>query len=717
MDWSDHAIWWPEKNMWLDKTRWTLDQYNITADAIIYFTPMHKTLRVQLPDLRIIDCNVDFSVRTFNASINLCKDLGIRHPEELSLCKPLEQDDLKQNYQETPKKKHPPPPTKDGKTGERIDTNTFISKNGRQYHSNGSLNGTLRSSNKNGAAPFYSNPGTLRNGNYSPYTNGHTPTTPPFQNASSQGALNSSVLSAIDGGDLSLAQSPPPSQDAKAVQLHPKTLVEKARMNVGWLDSSLSIMEQGVSEFDTLLLRFKYYSFYDLSPKYDAVRINQIYEQAKWQILNEEMDCTEEEMLLFAALQLQVTLQSNVAQPHDLFEEDDDVDAALNDLEISLEGSLNNGHNMTKTPFLADTLRYFRPKRFTLKSFKRLHFVLRDLNLNAFRSSDMAHKGSEPTVSVNLKGCEVTPEINIAQQKYQIKLEVPSAEGMTEMWLRCDSEGQYAKWMAACRLAAKGKSLADSSYDAEVKSIQAFLSMQHPANAPVINPETLDINVEEYVAPRFLRKLKSKLRQRILEAQANVKNLNLLEAKMNFIKAWQSLPGYGVSLFVVKFHGEKKEELLGVSCNKIMRMTLNNGDHIKTWRFSTMKAWNVNWETKHMMIQLDDERNENVIFNCLSADCKVVHEFIGGYIFLSMRSKDANQQLNEEMFHKLTGGWVIAETRDGHDIDAIGVIGAPFQGNLKICERGVDVVFVLIIIVGLSHIGLEADLQLWETHQ
>jgi kindlin 2 len=130
----------------------------------------------------------------------------------------------------------------------------------------------------------------------------------------------------------------------------------------------------------------------------------------------------------------------------------------------------------------------------------------------------------------------------------------------------------------------------------------------------------------------------------------------LLEAKVNFIKAWQSLPDYGVSLFVVRFHGEKKDELLGVAANKIMRMSLNAGDHIKTWRFSTMKAWNINWETKHMMIQFDDDKS--VIFNCLSPDCKVVHEFIGGYIFLSMRSKDANQSLNEEMFHKLTGGWV-----------------------------------------------------------
>ena len=50
--------------------------------------------------------------------------------------------------------------------------------------------------------------------------------------------------------------------------------------------------------------------------------------------------------------------------------------------------------------------------------------------------------------------------------------------------------------------------------------------------------------------------------------------------------------------------------------------------------------------------------NISDLFQCLSADCKVIHEFIGGYIFLSMRSKESNQQLNQELFHKLTGGWV-----------------------------------------------------------
>ena len=63
-------------------------------------------------------------------------------------------------------------------------------------------------------------------------------------------------------------------------------------------------MEQGIRELDTLLLRFKFYTFFDLNPALDAVRINQLYEQAKHQLINEEVDCTEEEMLMFAALQV-----------------------------------------------------------------------------------------------------------------------------------------------------------------------------------------------------------------------------------------------------------------------------------------------------------------------------------------------------------------------------------------------------------------------------
>lgn len=57
-----------------------------------------------------------------------------------------------------------------------------------------------------------------------------------------------------------------------------------------------------------------------------------------------------------------------------------------------------------------------------------------------------------------------------------------------------------------------------------------------------------------------------------------------------------------------------------------------------------------------MTVEFADE--PSLAFICAEVDCKVVHEFIGGYIFLSTRAKDQNESLDEEMFYKLTSGWI-----------------------------------------------------------
>lgn len=41
------------------------------------------------------------------------------------------------------------------------------------------------------------------------------------------------------------------------------------------------------------------------------MRINQLYEQAKWSILTEEVECTEEEMMTFAAIQVRPLVLPN----------------------------------------------------------------------------------------------------------------------------------------------------------------------------------------------------------------------------------------------------------------------------------------------------------------------------------------------------------------------------------------------------------------------
>ena len=72
-------------------------------------------------------------------------------------------------------------------------------------------------------------------------------------------------------------------------------------------------------------------------------------------------------------------------------------------------------------------------------------------------------------------------------------------------WLQ---EDQYARWMAAIKLASRGKSLADASYQSEVRGIQAFLSLQQPARTPAISPDKIDIQVEDFLAPRFVKRIR-----------------------------------------------------------------------------------------------------------------------------------------------------------------------------------------------------------------
>ncbi|KAK5648422.1 hypothetical protein RI129_003314 [Pyrocoelia pectoralis] len=566
MDWSDHALWWPNRNVWLTRTRSTLDQCGVQADALLHFTPMHKALRVQLPDLRYLDMRVDFSIKTFAAVVGVCKDLGIRHPEELNSEKKRKENVSQKNGALA---SIPPP-----------DTNTFI-PNQSPVGSTGSLDKTplmcapVTPQKPPSSTPLNS-PGNVSIWNKSEYdANGS------YSPNSTPGSEQMMVVLTVLLHKVHLSPSP----EAKNHLIRPKTLVEKARMNVAWLDSSLSIMEQGVRERDTLCLRFKFYSFYDLNPKIDA---------------------------------LQVVLQTGQPQPNFdngnlVFPNEDDIDAALTDLQSTLEGSTINAQ--TNDYSMSDIFYYlhnqiylihFRPKRFTLKALKKYWFTCRDLHYT-FTKVEKKRFIMEIQHSLNLKGCEVTPDVNISQNKYGIKLEVPSPEGMSEMYIRCDNEKQYAKWMAACRLAAKGRTLADSSYNTEVQTILDFIQMQRPSETgPAINPKSLDIQPEDYIAPRFTRKIKGRLVQRILEAHTNVKELPLIDAKLNYIKAWQSLPDYGISLFVVRFMGHKKDDLIGVAHNRLMKMDINNGDHLKTWRFNTMKAWNVNWEVKHMMVQFEE---------------------------------------------------------------------------------------------------------------
>ena len=63
------------------------------SDAKLEFTPVHRYVTVELPDKQRYQVRVNFAVMTFFAVAEICRELNIRHPEEMSLLRsPLDKE-------------------------------------------------------------------------------------------------------------------------------------------------------------------------------------------------------------------------------------------------------------------------------------------------------------------------------------------------------------------------------------------------------------------------------------------------------------------------------------------------------------------------------------------------------------------------------------------------------------------------------------------------
>ncbi|CAH8573871.1 unnamed protein product [Schistosoma turkestanicum] len=774
--WSDHAIWWIDRNIWLLHSRTTLDQYGIQSDARLMFRRMHNDVQIVLPSLTPLVIRVNYAARLFTVVRDICKELNIRHSEELSLTLPITKNMLKTNC---------PLPT--------------IRPGLRRP-------GTSLSNQRNDQTPIKSKvpspPSSVYptvDGQQNPYNtlNSHAGTMMRFK---SDNSLDQERLDFARYADCSLKRS------AKAVfadnwLMKPKNLVQKARLNSGWLDSSRSLLEQGIkpssSEADshdphsppTLYLCFKYFTFYDVILKYDAVRIHQLYEQARWSLLSGQFDCTEDEMVVFAAYQLQAELQSaavnqqlcvtnfpdmNNTNPYstlgacstvssnyvnrspvhatsspDLAKKHyphynsgglvsqlprnlspigstmvdgtpsnvhniggvDEVDELLSELEQScgvteesepvlrtLQNAVRStGHDMTDTsevPSLEGAIKVFRDRSRLLKRYKAYWAVIVEARLCLFRSQTQT---KECLAEYSLRDCTVSPDVNVAHQKFIIKLSVLSVLDQKssndspltlppnnytprelcptreEIWLKFDSAEQYACWLAACRLGSRGKTLASKvAYSKEVEATLELLKLQMPGPSPAMSlseSTTYLGDLTDFCSDRIIRKARSKdtLRQRITEAHVNIRDLGLLEAKYKYVQTWQRLTGFGRSYFIVQFErgllglpntssgglfSTSMDDIIAICHGRIEVVSPQTGEILLTWNFSDLRSWNVNWDAEKVILEF---RNSQVSFRPLSTNCKTIVEFIGGYVFLSQRNLEKSQEVNERLFHRLTG--------------------------------------------------------------
>lgn len=71
--------------------------------------------------------------------------------------------------------------------------------------------------------------------------------------------------------------------------------------------------------------------------------------------------------------------------------------------------------------------------------------------------------------------------------------------------------------------------------------------------------ENCELRIGSYYVDVDVHFFCCQLTQRILDAHASVQEMNLINTKLSYIRAWQALPEYGITYFIVRFRGSKKE--------------------------------------------------------------------------------------------------------------------------------------------------------------
>eukprot|EP00800_Vazella_pourtalesii_P014174 TRINITY_DN3528_c1_g2_i1.p1 TRINITY_DN3528_c1_g2~~TRINITY_DN3528_c1_g2_i1.p1 ORF type:complete len:638 (+),score=156.95 TRINITY_DN3528_c1_g2_i1:60-1973(+) len=428
-----------------------------------------------------------------------------------------------------------------------------------------------------------------------------------------------------------------------------KSLKDLAYINKYWLESNRSLYEQDVYDEDHLYLRFKYHAFLDLNPQLDDFRIRQLFEQAKWSVLCEEVDCTEEEAMTFAALQFQVTLaySQNEQQKKENFAAiASDIDQQL----IDLKDSLGQTDADLQAP-AEETFGYLKITKggFTLRGPKRYWFMLQGVTLCEYKSNE----DKNIIGKYNVKGAVSEADLDPDKNKYVINLQLECGD---DIRLLCDNSDEYVKWMASFKIAGRGEIITESKLDREKASVNAFIAMQtgksdtNGATPGAVKPE---LQPHLLLSQRFIKKYKSKLKdlsRKVVEAHASFLNLSLIDAQMQYIHNWMMQLDFGISYFVVQFTRPKREALLGIAFNRMVAIDIHSFDQIKVWRFAAMEQWKINWKSKEMRI-IHEEGDFG--FMCLSCDLRVVHEFIGGNVFLYLRD-DPYAPLDLKVFQQLT---------------------------------------------------------------
>ncbi|XP_030825759.1 fermitin family homolog 3 [Camarhynchus parvulus] len=410
-------------------------------------------------------------------------------------------------------------------------------------------------------------------------------------------------------------------------------LERRARLHARWLDVGRSLLEQGVAAEQELELRFKYPCA--LGEPQPGLHSQLLQEQALGSILAEELECSEEQGLRFAALQylIEGAEWGEGRDPQDPPEPPPDLETALEKLELSLGGGESPGtpeEELGAPPELDEELEIHRGFPWPFRGSRPGRAALSGSSLSLWSPPG----SGGPQQRLNLRGCQVTPQVDLGAQKFHIKLGVPSPGGAGETLLRCRDAPQFSRWLCVLQAASGGPHRLRRS-GGSWGSWGCSRTGGTPPGPPPGPPRTRGGCCPPGSSAG------SKFPQLLLRVLLREGPLSPPQARLRFLQAWRALPGFGLGVFIVRFRGAPQDEALAVGLSRLLRLPLRSGGAARSWSQSELRQWDVNWDSGQVRLWLSGDVTLGL--RVLSAPPRVLHQFLGGALALGGPPRDPRE--------------------------------------------------------------------------
>lgn len=629
-----YSFWCPSKMAWLKKPDLTLHQLSLNANTMILYMKKIRQVTIQIGSRENRKFAVDFSLPVLKIIKDLCHELGINNKYIFSLMRYRGEDSFNAVKQKSFINKIEKSPLTVSLRNLTVNHSTSKKRLNRNLGSNcpwtptsgyGSLSSTMNSlENYRGSYVSISNH-VNQNGN--------------IKEIITEKSIYPNLPNHITGYQNNF---------------------DRSKINLDWIFSSKSLMEQKLNEHSLLQLKMKSFamSFDDATIPDESLDFS--YDQMKNAILCGEIDLEINIALILGGLQYHIFLseyqsgrQTNTSYPlkaNRAFSLDEEISKMLSDLEKELLIDPYEIESIGGLPCRIDYFVYVHqiiPMKSIDKNIPMKLKLIKD-HIKIFKENNLSNARYE----FNIKTCHFQTTFGLKSTENFITWTFEYDNKFVKIETKFFSDEDFISIYscAVCHSNCWRPSL--RQYLDRESAVKTFLDIFRSTVEPEYNIFNMPrMELSELLGCRTGKKeLSSRYLKTILQYSCSFKSTTLRQSKIQYMRFCMNIPRYNYHYFFADI--VEPVDIGGptiLAINEEMFMVLDSASHsikrfVSPW--TILKSWTINTELNKLELRFEKQHISFIVNHC-SAVC--FHEFLSTFIWLTVvdNSKDKTENLTD----------------------------------------------------------------------